>query len=165
MARTTLTIRTTAEQAQRWQAAAQYEGARSVGAWLATLAAARLRYLGRMVPRMPLVWHPGTIHRRSDSSEESFPVAGIVAGPFGVHKDGESFVLSHVPTGRRLARLPKQRRCKTLARELAALRVDWQATDPEAVTGPDISRAWQVSAAARRAAYPNAHPVSLAVGT
>jgi hypothetical protein len=162
VARTTITIRPTQEQAERWRAAAQYDGARSVGTWLASLAAERLRYLGRYVPRMPLVWRPGRFRLRKPDGSEGEEVAGIVAGPFGVSRNDESFTLTHVPTGCRLATLTQQRRCKFLARELAGLRVDWKATDPEAVNGPDMRKAWDAIYAARRSAYPDAHPISIA---
>jgi hypothetical protein len=81
-------------------------------------------------------------------------VAGIVAGPFGIHKDG-SFCLVHVPTGCKLISLPKMGRCKSLARELATFKVNWNATVSEEVIGPDVDRLAIELATVRRAVDPN----------
>jgi hypothetical protein len=154
------TVRATQEQAERWQAAAEYDGARNVGTWLATLATERLRQLGRSVPRIVLRWRRARFHvmRRPEMGDELQPheVAGIVAGPFGIHKDG-SFCLVHVPTGCKLISLPKMARCKSLARELAPYEINWNATVPEEVTGPDVDRLAVELATVRRAVDPNAY--------
>jgi hypothetical protein len=77
-------------------------------------------------------------------------VSGIVAGPFGIHRDPRDthppyrpplFHLIHTPTGCHLVALRLRKRCKTLAREIATFRVDWTATDPEKMTGPEM---WKV---------------------
>jgi hypothetical protein len=88
---TTVTVHASRQQAQRWGGAAQYDGAPSVAAWLATLATERLRYLGRYVPRLALRWRRGhfKIMERPGGKGEPKPreVSGLVAGPFGIHKD------------------------------------------------------------------------------
>lgn len=148
----TFKVRVSAEQAGRWQAAAEYEGARTISAWLSSLASARLRELGRYVPRMPLHWQRASFRvlERPDGEE----VEGIVAGPFGIHKDAQgTFHLVHTPTGCHLIALPKQGRCKTLARELAMCKVNWSATIPAEVIGPDTARVSIALSQARRAAY------------
>lgn len=152
----TFTVRATREQAERWQAAAEYEGARTVSAWLAQLASARLRDLGRWVPRMPLHWRRATFRvlERPHGEEVAREVEGLVAGPFGIHKDAQgSFHVVHVPTGCHLIALPKQGRCKTLARELAMCKVNWHTSDPMQVNGPDMPRVSIVLSQARSAAY------------
>jgi hypothetical protein len=159
---TTFTVRATRQQAARWGGAAQYDGAPSIAAWLATLASQRLRYLGRYVPRLVLRWRRArfNIMERPGGVGEPQPreVSGIAAGPFGIHKDTSEhppgvFHLVHVPSGRHLVALPLRKRCKSLARELAAFRVDWSATDPERVDGPEMWRARDAIGSAHHAAY------------
>ena len=81
-------------------------------------------------------------------------VSGVVAGPFGIYKH-LSFNLVHVPTGHPIISLPKMGRCKSLAREMAAFKIHWNATVPEEVTGPDVHRLSIALSTARRAADPN----------
>ncbi|HEV7518687.1 MAG TPA: hypothetical protein VGR07_20515 [Thermoanaerobaculia bacterium] len=90
-------------------------------------------------------------------------VNGIVAGPFGIYKDREdedlrprmppSFNLVHVPTGSHLAKLSLRKSCKTLARELGTYRVNWDATVPDEVPGPEWSRALDAIHRANGTAY------------
>ena len=151
----TFRVRVSAEQAERWQAAAEYEGARAVSAWLATLASARLRELGRWVPRMPLHWRRASFRvlECPNGEEVAREASGIVAGPFGIHKDAHGeFHLVHTPTGCHLIALPKQGRCKTLACELAMCKVNWSASVPEEVTGPENDRVASMLTVAQRAA-------------
>lgn len=159
---TTVTVHASRQQAQRWGGAAQYDGAPSVGAWLATLATERLRYLGRFVPRLALRWRRGyfSVMERPGGSGEPQPrqVSGLVAGPFGIHKDPRDcppavFHLVHVPTGAHLVELPLRKRCKSLARELASYKVTWDTTIPEEVDGPEMWRAQTAIRDARQAAY------------
>ena len=150
------TVRATPQQAARWGGAAQHDGAPNVAAWLATLATARLRYLGRFIPRMALRWHRAHFNALRlpyfNAPEATLhEVNGIVAGCFGIYKDREGedlrprmpteFHLVHVPTGSHLAKFRTRKACKTLARELAMLKVNWEASVPEEVPGPDWPRA------------------------
>src|SRR5436305_3679489 len=151
---TTVNVRATRQQAARWGGAAQYDGAPSIAAWLATLASERLRYLGRYVPRLALHWRRGcfNVMGRDDRRSQPRPreVSGLIAGPFGIYRDPDDgqrprlsplFHLVHVPTGCRLVALRLRKRCKVLAREIAKFNVDWSATDPEKMTGPEM---WKV---------------------
>lgn len=156
---TSFTVRADREQADRWQAAAEYEGARNVGTWLATLAAERLRQLGRFVPRMPLRWRRARFRVMDPPTTEGGEwqprmVSGLVGGPFGIYKAGW-FRLVHVPTGDFIISLPKLRRCKSFARTLAAFKINWNATVPEEVTGPDLDRLTTELAIVRRSVDPN----------
>jgi hypothetical protein len=161
---TMIPVRATRQQAARWGGAAQFEGASSIAAWLSSLATARLRQLGRFIPRMVLRWRRArfNVMERPGGVGDPQPreVSGIVAGPFGIHKRSSAeppvhvvFHLVHVPTGAHLVELPLRKRCKSLARELATFRVDWQATEPEEVTGPEMTRAREAIRSAHRAAY------------
>ena len=150
----TVTVRASPEQAARWEAAAEYEGASSVAAWLAHLASVHLRELGTCVPRMPLHWHRGAFRVRERREDEGCEVVGIVAGPFGIYKDAQGyFCLVHTPTGCPLIALPRQGRCKTLAREIATFHINWTATDPAEVKGPGTDHLAVALLTARRAAY------------
>lgn len=150
----TFPVRASPEQAARWQAAAEYEGAPSVSAWLSRLASARLRALGSCVPRMPLHWHHATFCVRERREDEGRAVTGLVAGTFGIHKDTQgAFHLVHTPTGCPLITLPTQRRCKTLAREIATFHINWTATDPAQVKGPGTDHLSIALITARQAAY------------
>ena len=165
---TTVTVRASRQQLARWGGAAQHDGAPNVGAWLASLASARLRDLGRFVPRMALRWrraHFNALRLPYFNAPEAtlHEVNGIVAGPFGIYKDKEDedlrprmppgFNLVHVPTGSHLAKLRQRKACKTLARELGTYRVNWDATVPEEVPGPEWSRALATINRANRIAY------------
>lgn len=159
---TSFTVAASQEQAEHWQAAAQYEGARSVGVWLAALAGARVRQLGKLVPRSPLCWRRATFRILKNGEMEPRQVRGIVAGPFGIARSQSPgwWNLAHVPTGRVLASYQRQRRCKHVARELAALKkMAWNETDPERVVGDDGPAARALIEAARRADNPRISPL------
>jgi hypothetical protein len=160
---TTVSIQASRQQAQRWGGAAQYDGAPSIAAWLVSLATQRLRLLGSRVPRVTLAWRRGcfNILVRKDWNSEPHPreVSGIVAGPFGIHRDPRDtqppyrsplFHLIHTPTGCHLVALRLRKRCKSLAWEIAAFKVDWTATDPEKMTGPEMGKVREAVNAARR---------------
>jgi hypothetical protein len=82
---------------------------------------------------------------------------GIVHGPFGIYRKGtiRPFNLVHPPTGCTLTALPKQRQCKALAVELAALAMNWEESDPEKVGGADAGRVFGILMKAERAALPS----------
>jgi hypothetical protein len=133
--------RATPEQAARWEAVAKYQGHRTVGAWLGTLATEKLREVGKLLPHKPLVWHRGiftAVERVTPAGEETKRVTGWLAGPFGIYKDLRYFTLIHAPTGRKLCSVHLLRDCKAIARQLAALkRMAWEETDPYKVVGAD----------------------------
>jgi hypothetical protein len=144
------TVPASREQGERWQAAAAVQGERSVGTWLAVTADAHLRELARSGRATPLLWSrdrfPVTITDTSRRPEvvADVEVWGVVSGSFGVFRGsgrgagppgcGEHSLM-HLPTRRIIATLPLRKSCMALAAELAALRIDWQETDPEKVVG------------------------------
>ena len=154
-------VRASPRQAARWEAIAKFQGHRTVGSWLGTLATEKVRQLGKLVPHRPLAWHRG-IFNAIAMDLQAVPggpgarrVSGWISGVFGIYGDpgAGSFALVHVPTGRQLCGLPRLKDCKAVAQRLAALpRVDWQATDAEKVMGPDGPTAGAIIAEARRAA-------------
>ena len=164
---TVYTVQTTREQAARWEAIAKYQGHRTVGAWLGTLATEKARQFGKLLPHKPLEWHRG-IFQATLTDLNAVPlgtvprrVSGWIAGVFGIYRGGatvasldraDSFTLVHVPTGRQLCTLPRLRDCKAVARQLAALRkMEWSQTDPEQVVGDDGPSARAIIEQARRA--------------
>jgi hypothetical protein len=149
--------RATPEQAARWEAVAKYQGHRTVGAWLGTLATEKLREVGKLLPHKPLVWHRGiftAVISTLPPEVVTQRVTGWIAegGVFGIYSEARYFMLVHVPTGRKLCSVHLLRDCKAIARQLAALpRVQWQETDPEKVLGDDAPAARAIIEQARRA--------------
>jgi hypothetical protein len=119
------TVHATAEQSIRWKRAAEAEGHRSAGTWLAAAADAYLRVRAKAGHPLPLAWHLGTFTARLMDGRE-IQVRGMVSPPFGFYR-GTSLgpdrnklrTLVHVPTARVIATLKSSRQCRTLAAELA----------------------------------------------
>jgi len=127
-------VRATTEQAARWARAAEAEGHRSAGTWLAEAADAYLKARARAGRPLPLAWRRG--HFRvllMDGTEVE--VRGMVSPPFGefqgsgAGRDRNRFrTLVHIPTMRIIATLRSARQCKTLASELAPVYARDEAT-------------------------------------
>lgn len=151
-------VRTSEEQAERWEAAAAVQGRMTVAEWLAKTADAYLCELAKAGRPLPLAWSPGRFRvvltdrdKRPPVSQEE-EVAGMVSDHFGIYR-GDSrgpgpagccrYSLVHRPTRRIIDTLPQRQACKALAAELAALRIDWAETDPEKVVegAPDQPKA------------------------
>jgi hypothetical protein len=119
------TVHATAEQSVRWKRAAEAEGHRSAGTWLALAADAYLRVRARAGNPLPLAWHLGAFTARMMDGRE-VQVRGMVSPPFGTYRgnshgpDGNKRrTLVHLPTGRVIATLRSSRQCRALAAELA----------------------------------------------
>lgn len=119
------TVHATAEQSIRWKRAAEAEGHRSAGTWLAAAADAYLRVRARAGQPFPLAWHLGEFTARMMDGRE-VGVRGVVSPPFGVFQgnshgpDGNKLrTLVHLPTSRVIATLKSSRQCRALAAELA----------------------------------------------
>ena len=120
----TFTVHATAEQSVRWKRAAEAEGHRSAGTWLAA-ADAYLRVRARAGQPLPLAWHLGAFTARMMDGRE-IQVRGVVSPPFGVFQgnshgpDGNKLrTLVHLPTSRVIATLKSSRQCRALVAELA----------------------------------------------
>jgi len=118
------TVHATAEQSIRWKRAAEAEGHRAAGSWLAAAADAYLRVRVRAGQPLPLAWHLGAFMARLMDGRE-VQVRGMVAPPFGTYRgnshgpDGnERRTLVHLPSGRVIATLRSSRQCRALAAEL-----------------------------------------------
>ncbi len=119
------TVHADARQSARWKQAAEAEGHRSAGTWLAAAADAYLRVRLKAGQPIPLAWHYGLFKVRMMDGRE-LQVRGKVSPPFGTYQgtshgpDGNSRrTLVHLPSGRVIATLQTSRQCKLLASEIA----------------------------------------------
>ncbi|HEY3572113.1 MAG TPA: hypothetical protein VGP73_29570 [Thermoanaerobaculia bacterium] len=132
----TFTVHATAEQSVRWKRAAEAEGHRSAGTWLAAAADAYLKARARAGHPLPLAWHLGKFTARLMDGRE-LQVRGVVSPPFGIFR-GTSHgpdrnklrTLVHLPTGRIIATLKSSRQCRALAAELAPVLLRGELPDP-----------------------------------
>lgn len=134
----TFTVHATAAQSARWKRAADREGLRSAGAWLAEAADAYLQLRARQgEPIPPLSWHRGRF-RAVPVTGKAVEVSGRVSPPpFGVYQGagerrdrGEPRTLVYLPSGRIVATLKTSAQCRNLASELARLWVRWGEGQP-----------------------------------
>lgn len=136
------TVHATAEQSIRWKRAAEAEGHRSAGTWLAAAADAYLKVRARAGQPLPLAWHLGVFTAHLMDGRE-VRVHGVVSPPFGVFR-GTSHgpdrnklrTLVHLPSGRIIATLKSSRQCRALAAELAPVLLRGELPDP----GPVVER-------------------------
>ena len=144
----TFTVRGTAEQAVRWNRAAEAEGHRSAGTWLAAAADSYLKVRARAGLPLPLAWRHGRFPVRLEDGAEP-ELRGWVAPPFGIFHGspqgpvptGSTHVYSLVflPDRRIVATFRTAAHCKSLAAELAGV---WARTGGETDirAGPVVDR-------------------------
>lgn len=126
------TVHATADQSVRWKQAADAEGHRSAGTWLAAAADAYLKVRARAGQPLPLAWRMSMRFRVCLLDGREIEVRGSTSPPFGVYR-GTSYgpdtnklrTLVHLPTKRVIATLRSSRQCKELASELARTWVRW----------------------------------------
>jgi hypothetical protein len=129
-------VRATPAQAAAWNRAAEAEGHRSAGTWLAAAADAYLKVRARAGHPLPLAWHLGSFTAHLMDGRE-LQVRGVVSPPFGVFR-GTSHgpdrnklrTLVHLPSGRIIATLKSSRQCRALASELAPVILRGELPDP-----------------------------------
>lgn len=118
----------------RWNRAAEAEGHRSAGTWLAEAADCYLKARARAGRPLPLAWRSGRFRvLLMDGSEVE--VQGKVSPPFGTFQGtsegrdtNQPRTLVHIPTRRVIATLRTARQCKALASELAPVYARDEAT-------------------------------------
>jgi hypothetical protein len=120
------TVGATQEQAIRWKRAAEADGHRAVGSWLAVAADLYLKVRARAGNPIPLAWQRGTLWVFLVTGAE-VEVRGMVSPPFGIfagtrggydgHHERRSLV--HLPSRQIIATLRTARQAKALACELA----------------------------------------------
>lgn len=133
------TVRASMEQSIRWKRAAEAEGHRSAGTWLAAAADAYLKVRARAGHPLPLAWHFGSFTARLMDGRE-ITVHGLVSPPFGVFQgtsqgpNGNHLrTLVHLPSSRVIATLRSSRQCRALASELAPVLLRGELPDPGSV--------------------------------
>jgi hypothetical protein len=141
------TVRGDAQQSVRWNRAAQGEGFKSTGAWLAAAADGYLAARARAGMLIPLAWEWGSFRVRLEGGE-LVEVSGHLSPPFGSYcgtgKGPSSYsgrkrhVLVYLPNGRILATVRTYQQCKALAAELARLWVRGDGSEPSGNPGPVI---------------------------
>jgi hypothetical protein len=136
------TVHATAEQSARWKRAAEAEGHRAAGSWLAVAADAYLKARARAGAPVPLAWHRGAF--RACLEDGSTPtLRGTVSPPFGIYRGTAAgprrgpFVLVYLPSARIVATLRHAAQCKALAAELARTWVRWDGTGGREPPGQD----------------------------
>ena len=123
----TFTVHATAEQSVRWKRAAESEGHRSAGTWLAAAADAYLRVRAKAGVPVPLAWYVGIFTVRQIDGRER-EMRGMVSPPFALYR-GTAYgpdrnkrrTLVHLPSGRIIATLRRSAQARALASELAPI--------------------------------------------
>ena len=119
------TAHATIDQSTRWKIAAEADGHRAVGSWLAEAADCYLKARARAGNPIPLAWHRGRFRVLLMDGTE-IEVHGMISPPFGQYQgtckgsdENAKRTLVHIPSGRIIATLRTARQCKALASELA----------------------------------------------
>jgi hypothetical protein len=120
------TVRATTEQAVRWNRAAESEGHRSAGTWLACAADAYLKVRAKAGLPLPLAWRRFghfTVHLDSGPATMKGPVSppfgGFRGDASGPNVGSKRFCLVYLPDARIIATLRTFRQAQALASELA----------------------------------------------
>ena len=137
MKRASFSVNASEPQALRWRRAAEADGHRAVGTWLAEAADAFLKARARAGRPIPLAWHLGTFHvALADGT--AVQVRGMISPPFATFQGSgkgpngnKQRTLIYIPSGQVIATLRSARQAKALASELAPV----YARDDAAVVG------------------------------
>ena len=144
------TVRATEKQSLRWKRAADGEGHRAVGTWLAEAADRYLEAVARAGKLVPMGWRRSAYFsvQLTGRLEEMTTVRGWVSHPFafyrgtaaGANRNSNLFSLVYFPSGRIIATLRSAAQCRSLASELARLWVRWGGSEPIEDPRPAIER-------------------------
>ena len=139
------TVRASQEQAIRWNRAAEAEGFRATGQWLARAADAYLRARAKAGLPIPLAWHLGSFSVRLEGGELA-TVRGRLSPPFGsfagtaqgpaLYAGARRFTLVYLPDARIIATLRTRQQVMALASELAPTLLRGELPEP----GPIVAR-------------------------
>jgi hypothetical protein len=142
----TFTVRADVRQSARWKQAADAEGFRSVGAWLAGAADAYLKVRAKAGLPLPLAWRHGRFLVRLEDGTEP-EMRGWLSPPFALfhgspdgpipHGSTHCYTLVYVPARRIVATFRTAGNCKALAAELAGV---WARGGEDIRAGPIIER-------------------------
>jgi hypothetical protein len=133
----TFTVHASTDQSRRWKMAANAEGHRSAGTWLAAAADAYLRVRAKAGHPLPLAWRNGGRFRVLLMDGREIEARGPVSPPFGIFQGSshgpdrnDRRTLVHIPTCRVIATLRTSRQCRALASELAPVLLRGELPDP-----------------------------------
>ena len=144
------TVRATEKQSVRWKRAADGEGHRAVGTWLAEAADRYLEAVARAGKLVPMGWRRCAVFSvRLPDREEMATVRGWASHPFafyrgtaaGPDRRSSFYTLVYFPSGRIIATLRSAAQTRSLASELARLWVRWGGSEPIDDPRPAIDRA------------------------
>jgi hypothetical protein len=122
------TVRGTMAQGIRWKQAAEADGHRSVGTWLAEAADSYLKARARAGRPIPLAWRRHARFRVDLPDGSSPELIGWMAPPFGIFRGDAAglgycgcnlYSLVYLPDRRLVATLRRAQQCRALASELA----------------------------------------------
>ena len=144
----TFTVHATAQQSARWKQAAEHEGHRSAGSWLAVAADRYLDALQRAGRPLPLAWGWGRVRVRLEDGTEP-ELRGWIARPFGIFRGDTKglsyqgchrYTLVYLPAARIVATFRTAAHCRTLASELARVWMRWGGKEPSEDPAPLLQR-------------------------
>jgi hypothetical protein len=134
------TVRASQEQAIRWNRAAEAEGHRSAGTWLAYAADAYLKVRAKAGLPLPLAWQRYGRFRVILMDDSEVEVRGVLSPPFGIFQGNAvgpngnlRRTLVHLPTRRVIATLRTSAQCRALASELATVLLRGDPPPPEGI--------------------------------
>ncbi len=142
------TVKATERQSARWKRAADSEGHRSVGTWIAEALDRHLDALQRAGRPIPLGWRRSATFAARFVTGETVTVRGSISLPFGYYRGTDAladryndfYTLVYIPSGRIIATLRSAAQCKTLAADLARLWVRGDGSEPAEDPGPLLQR-------------------------
>jgi len=132
----TFTVHADAQQTVRWNRAAQGEGFKATGAWLAVAVDAYLRVRAKAGQPVPLAWSKGAFSVELMDGR-TIQVSGMVSPPFAYFRGtshgtdrnkGRSLV--HLASGRIIATLRRSAQARALASDLAPALLRGELPDP-----------------------------------
>lgn len=120
------TVRATMPQSIAWKRAAEAEGFKSAGAWIAGAVDAYLKARARAGRPLPLTWRRFGRFRVVLMDGSEIETNGAISPPFGIFRGTEGGprrmtgrALVHLPSRRIIATLGSAGQCKELAAEMA----------------------------------------------
>jgi len=142
LTRVSYTVRATEKQALRWNRAAEGEGHRSVGTWLAEAADRHLDDVRRAGRPIPLGWRRGR-YDVTLATGKLTNVLGMVSQPFAYFRGADDrqnylsnyYTLVYLSTDKIIATLRTAKQVRALASELAAALLRGELLDAGTVVG------------------------------
>jgi len=148
MKTSTFTVHADEHQSRRWKIAAESEGHRSAGSWLAAAADSYLRVRARAGIPLPLAWRHGRFRVRLEDGAEP-ELRGWVSPPFGIFRGTgtgpgqygcHAYTLAYLPALRIVATFRYAKHGRALAAELAGAWARHGGEETDIRAGPIVER-------------------------